>query len=114
MDSLAKAVAATTDHEFGCHCMFCSRERKQLRDEAEADRKANIETGLPPVEIEAKSLYEMMRRTGETVDSIRQLISVSPRTRATLRSYTRFNPKARQGIERILRFRRRVAADLRG
>ena len=57
MDSdLAEKVVATTGHELDCCCFPCRRERKRLRDESEADRKADIETGLPPAEIEAKLL----------------------------------------------------------
>lgn len=48
MDSLAKAVATTTGHALGCSCTLCYRERKRLRDEAEADRRADLEAALPP------------------------------------------------------------------
>ena len=36
--NFARQGATTTGHPVGCSCMFCYRERKRLRDEAEADR----------------------------------------------------------------------------
>ncbi len=111
MDSLAKAVAATTGHALDCRCMFCCRERKRFRDEAEADHRADLEAALPPVKEEARALFEMVSRNGDTVDSIRELILVSPKTESWLLGQTRHSPRGRRGILKVLNFRRRVLAE---
>ena len=109
--NFAKTIAATTGHAIGCGCMFCYRERKRLRDEAEADRRADLEAALPPVKEEARAQFEMIGRNGDTADSIRELIAVPPKIRASLLEYARHRPRAKRGILKVLNFRRRVAAE---
>lgn len=112
MDSdLAEKVAVTTSHDIGCFCMVCYRERKRLRDEAEADHRADLEAALPPVKEEARALFEMIGRNGDSVESIRELIQVSPKIETWLLEQARHSPRGRRGIEKVLDFRRRVAAE---
>ena len=111
-DNFARQGTTTTIHEPSCSCMFCYRERKRLRDEAEADRRADLEASLPPVKKEARVLFEMVGRNGDTVDSIRELIRVSPKFEAWLLEQTRYSPRGRRGILKVLDFRRRVLAEL--
>lgn len=112
MDSdLAEKATATTGHELGCSCMVCYRERKLLRDEAEADYRADMEAALPPVKEEARALFEMVGRNGDTVDSIRELIRVPPKVKAWLLEQARYSPRGRCGIEKVLRFRWRVLVE---
>lgn len=107
-DNFARQGAATTSHELGCSCWPCQKERKRLRDEAEADYRADMEAALPPVKEEARALFEMVGRNGDTMDSLRELILVSPKIEAWLLEQTRHSPRGRCGIEKVLRFRRRV------
>jgi len=55
---LAEKTAITTIHELGCSCWLCRRKRKRLRDEAEADRRSDLEAALPPVKEEARALFD--------------------------------------------------------
>jgi hypothetical protein len=56
---------------------------------------------------EARILFEMMQRSGDTVESIRELIVVPPEIEEAL--YARRHPEDAYGIERVLKFRQRVA-----
>jgi len=105
---LAEKATATNGHAIGCSCMVCYRERKLLRDEAEADYRADMEASLPPVKEEARALFEMIGRNGDSVESIRELFSVPPKIEVWLLEQTRHSPRGRRGIEKVLRFRRRV------
>ena len=67
-----------------------------------------MEASLPPVKEEARALFEMVGRNGDTVESIRELIRVRPRIEAVLRAYTKANPEEWRGIRAILRSRQRV------
>ncbi len=109
--NFAKTIAATTGHEPGCTCWPCQKERKRLRDKAEADRRADLEASLPPVKEEARALFEMIDRNGDTVDSIRELIRVSPKVEAWLLEQARYGPRGRRGVLKVLDFRQRVAAE---
>ena len=53
----------------------------------------------------------MLGRNGETVESIRSLIAVPPEIEDALTLYARRNPEDAFGIERVIRFRRRVAEE---
>lgn len=109
--NFAKTIAAATGHPVGCSCWPCWRKRKRLRDEAEADRRADLEAALPPVKEEARALFGMIGRNGDSVESIRELISVPPKIRASLLKYARHRPRAKRGILKVLDFRQRVAAE---
>ena len=109
--NFARQGAATAGHEPGCRSMFCCRERKRLRDEAEANRCANLEAALPPVKEEALALFEMIGRNSDTVDSIRELIRVSPKVEAWLLEQMRYSPRGHRGILKVLDFRRRVMGE---
>jgi hypothetical protein len=106
--SLAESAAA---HAIGCTCWPCQKERKRLRDEAEADRRADLEAALPPVKEETRALFEMIGRNGDTADSTRELIAVPPKIHASLLEYARHRPRAKQGILKVLDLRQRVAAE---
>jgi len=60
---------------------------------------------------EARILFEMMQRTGGTVDSIRELIAIPPEIEEALTLYAYKHPEDAFGIERVIRFRRRVAEE---
>jgi hypothetical protein len=57
---------------------------------------------------EARILFEMMQRSGGTVESIRELIAIPPEVKAALTLYARRHPEDAFGIERVLKFRQRV------
>jgi hypothetical protein len=50
----------------------------------------------------------MVRKKSDTIESLRELISVPPEIEARLRAYARLNPIAGREIEASLRFRKRV------
>ena len=56
-------------------------------------------------------LIEMMRRTGASIEDTRELIEVPQQQEAALRLYALSNPEDAPGIERVIRFRRRVAEE---
>jgi hypothetical protein len=58
---------------------------------------------------EARILIAMMRRTGASIEDTRELIEVPQEQEAALRLYARTNPEDAAGIERVLKFRERVA-----
>jgi hypothetical protein len=60
---------------------------------------------------EAVSLFALIGRNGDTVESVRELIAVPPRMEAALLLYAERNPEDARGIERVLEFRRRVAEE---
>jgi len=57
---------------------------------------------------EARNLYAMMARSGDTIESIRDLIAVPPETEALLSLYAKHHPEDARGIEKVLSFRKRV------
>ena len=50
----------------------------------------------------------MMTRKHDTVESIRELIGIPPETEEVLVAYAHQHPEDAIGIERVLKFRRRV------
>jgi hypothetical protein len=60
---------------------------------------------------EALSLFAMIGRNGDTVESVRELIAVPARIEAALLLYADRNPGDASGIERVLQFRHRVAEE---
>jgi hypothetical protein len=53
----------------------------------------------------------MMIRKRDTVESIRELIAIPPETESVLTRYAYAHPEDAFGIERVLRFRKRVAEE---
>lgn len=64
---------------------------------------------------EALGLLTLVGRNGDTVETVRKLIEVPPRIETALRAYAasphQATPDERRGIERALRFRRKVALE---
>jgi hypothetical protein len=60
---------------------------------------------------EARILFEMMRRSGGTVESFRELIAIPPEIEAGLTRYAYAHPEDAFGIERVVKFRKRVAEE---
>ncbi len=60
---------------------------------------------------EALTLFALVGRNGDTIESVRELIAVPPRIEAALLLYAERNPEDALGIERVLQFRRRVAEE---
>ena len=60
---------------------------------------------------EARIMIEMMRRTGASIEDTRELIEVPQKQQAALRLYALSNPEDAAGIERALKFRKRVAQE---
>jgi hypothetical protein len=58
---------------------------------------------------EARSLFAMIGRNGDTIDSIRELIAVPSDVEQALRLYIQRHPEDAAGIERVIEFRKRVA-----
>ena len=65
----------------------------------------------PRIHDEVQFLLNLMRRTGSTVEDIRELIEVPADVESTLRVYCRENPEEALGIFRVLTFRKRVAEE---
>ena len=66
-----------------------------------------FELGDPKAE--ARSLLRLVGRNGDTIETVRELIGVSPRTERLLLAYGRKHPEDEPGILRILKFRQQVA-----
>jgi len=60
---------------------------------------------------EARILFAMVGRNGETVESLRELIEIPPEIEEALLLYARKYPEDAFGIERVLRFRKQVAEE---
>jgi hypothetical protein len=60
---------------------------------------------------EARSLFKLVGRNGDTVESVRELIAVPPETERNLRSFICQHPEDALGVERVLQYRRRVAQE---
>lgn len=58
---------------------------------------------------EARILFAMICRGNDTIESVRALIAVPPKTEEALRLYAQQNPDDSFGVEGMLRFRQRVA-----
>ena len=58
---------------------------------------------------EARSLFAMIGRNGDTVESIRELIAVPPNIEDALLLYAARHPEDAPGIKRVIEFRRQVA-----
>lgn len=62
-------------------------------------------------EFEARGLFALLGRDGNTPDGIRRLIEVPPEVEASLRAFIRQNPADGFEIEHMLSFRQKVAAE---
>jgi hypothetical protein len=60
---------------------------------------------------EARILFEMMQRSGGTVESFRELIAIPSEIEEALTCYAHKHPEDAFGIERAIRFRKRVAEE---
>ena len=58
--------------------------------------------------MEARNLFALVGRSDITVESTRELITVPPDIQRILRLYLRRHPEDAPGIEKVLRFRKRV------
>jgi hypothetical protein len=69
-----------------------------------------LDRAIAPRE-EALSLFALVGRNGDTVESVRELIAVPHSIETALLLYAQRNPEDALGIERVLHFRRRVAEE---
>jgi hypothetical protein len=60
---------------------------------------------------EARGLFALLGRDGNTPDGIRRLIEVPPEVEASLRAFIRLNPEEGFEIEHMLSFRQKVAEE---
>lgn len=60
---------------------------------------------------EALSLFAMVGRNGETLESVRELIAVPSQTETKLLLFADRNPEDAMWIGRVLQYRRRVAEE---
>ena len=60
---------------------------------------------------EARGLFALLGRDGNTAEGIRRLIEVPPEVEASLRAFIRVNPEEGFEIEHILSFRQKVAEE---
>lgn len=104
-----------SEHGRGCLCFPCRRERKRLADLEWVESHTDLAAGLPSAKDEARALLALVQgRNGGTekaFEEVRELIAVPPGAMCALLSYCRKHPAEREGIERVLRFRRRVAEE---
>ncbi|MFY9531443.1 MAG: hypothetical protein WBC04_12360 [Candidatus Acidiferrales bacterium] len=61
--------------------------------------------------IEARALFTLIGRNGNTVEKIRALIAVPPEIEAVLRAYAVRYPEDGASVEQALEFRRRVGEE---
>lgn len=74
---------------------------------------------LPPPDVEARSLLKLVGRNGDTLETIRpdgqgsprELIAVPLKVEAALQAYVQVYPEEQRGIEKILKFRKRVTEE---
>jgi hypothetical protein len=57
---------------------------------------------------EARGLFVLIRGEAASIESVRELIAVPPEIEAVLCLYATRHPEDARGIERVLRFRKRV------
>jgi len=57
---------------------------------------------------EARGLFVLIRGEAAAIESVRDLIAVPPEIEAVLCLYAKHHPEDARGIERVLRFRKRV------
>jgi hypothetical protein len=57
---------------------------------------------------EARGLFALIRHKTDSVEAVRELIAVPPAVEDALRLYVSHYPEDAQGIEKVLRFRKRV------
>lgn len=69
-----------------------------------------LDRAVPPQK-EALSLFALVGRNGDTVESIRELIPVPPRIERRLLLYAEQNPEDAWDVEHVLEFRRRVVEE---
>jgi hypothetical protein len=69
-----------------------------------------LDRAIAPRE-EALTLFALVGRNGDTVESVRELIAVPPRIEPALLLDAERNPEDARGVERVLQFRRRVAEE---
>jgi hypothetical protein len=62
-------------------------------------------------EEEARALFAMIGRNGDTIESIRELIAVPPGIERALRLYLHQHPEDAEGVERVLEFRQKVSEE---
>lgn len=60
---------------------------------------------------EARQIFGLLGKNGDTVESLRKLIAVPPRAEALLRAFARERPENQHGIEQMLAYRRRVGEE---
>ncbi len=60
---------------------------------------------------EARLLFSMIGRNGDSLESIRELISVPPHVETLLRAFAQEHPEHGAGIEGILRYRLEVGRE---
>jgi hypothetical protein len=68
---------------------------------------------LPPPRVEAKALFTMLGRNGDTEESLLKLIRVAPREQAALRGCAARYHELSVHIERALRFREKVEEEFK-
>lgn len=60
---------------------------------------------------EARMLFSLIGRNGDTLETVRELIAVPPETEALLRQFAEEWPECARGVEAILRYRRKVGEE---
>jgi hypothetical protein len=67
--------------------------------------------GRQSARAEALGLYRMLGHDGNTVEAIRELVSVPPKLERVLRAFAQAHPEEAHSIERNLKFRLSVARE---
>lgn len=80
-------------------------------DVTESETDSHWLSCTAPAHSEARHLFALISRNGETVESIRELIAVPPDVENALRLYAREHSEDAAGVERALRFRGRVGEE---
>ncbi len=81
-----------------------SRQKSDPNEQQDADTEASAAA-------EAQSLFSLVGRNGDTIETIRELIAVPEETEAALQALARACPQEQANIKRVLRFRREVQAE---
>ncbi len=74
-------------------------------------RQEHIPTALAAARSEARSLLKLIGKNGDTVETVRALIGVSPRIAAKIHAYQRAHPEDEPAFAAVLSYRQRVAEE---
>jgi hypothetical protein len=67
--------------------------------------------GRQSAKAEARALLPLVGKNGDTVETLRALICVQPKTERALRAFAQAHPEEAYFVDRVLKFRNQVARE---